>query len=329
MRLYESTGNGDVFPKKMYEDITIDGHKYYMNAEHYTEAAIMLGERRFDMLSRLFNDEIVLEKQNVPYSEMSDSEKAKIVSDVYYQALNETKYAMFDKVRENSAKYGDVPELDSEAKIRIGAENAEIFYKGDPNGTTGAQRVYWKQKYNFVDQAYKAIQGDKSSNKAGYIKDLETLSGKYDGKLSRGDKLIAENYDKVGNDDVFYTGTESYVLKKSKDGITYEMPMSYHDYKSMTKYMDDAKEYAALYVFGNDSDKSSASKIRNQTDNMKTWIAGGLKAASSAMKGNYDLYKKGKLSADEYNAIYYDTLVGKIKSEIRAHYRENYFKKHK
>lgn len=329
LRLYESTGNGDVFPKKMYEDITIDGHKYYMNAEHYTEAAIMLGERRFDMLSRLFNDEIVLEGQDVPYSEMSDSEKATIVESVYKQAMNETKANMFDKVRENSAKYGDVPELDSEAKIRIEAENAEIFYKGDPNGTTGAQRVYWKQKYNFVDQAYKAIQGDKSSNKAGYIKDLETLSKKYDGKLSRGDKLIAENYDKVGNDDVFYTDAESYVLKKSKDGIKYEMPMSYHDYKSMTKYMDDAKEYAALYVFGNDSDKSSASKIRNQTDNMKTWIAGGLKATNSAMKGNYDLYKKGKLSADEYNAIYYDTLVGKIKTEIRAYYREIYFKKHK
>jgi hypothetical protein len=259
--------------------------------------------------------------ENIP---KKDEDKAAFYKSVMSDVRNGIKNSYDVKYIKEASSGNDTVD-----RLAVSKDMSNKAYSAAQNGTTGAQNVYWTQKYNFANQAYKAIQGDKSSNKAGYIKDLETLSEKYDGKLSRGDKLIAENYDKAGNDDVFYTDAEPYVLEKSKDGITYEMPMGYHDYKSMTKYMDDAKEYAALYVFGDDSDKSSASKIRNQNDSMKKWVADGLKAASSAMKGNYDLYKKGKLSADEYNAIYYNTLVGKIKTEIRAYYREIYFKKHK
>lgn len=322
LRLYESTGNGDVFPKKMYEDITISGNTYYMNAEQYKDAAVMLGERRFDMLSRLFNDEIVLKNQDAVYSEMTDSEKSSIVMNVYKQALDETKYAMLDDVKGNTE---DSSEATAIQIVKSKEDEANSINKGNPTGVNGVTYVYWKQKNNFIEQAQKAIADGDKKNAEGFEKDLEKRAEKYDGTLSRGEELIAEMYDKTQNDDLFYTKAESYILQQTSDGIKEKKPMSYHDYSGMMKSMNDASEYVALAVFGNNFDKAKASKIKSSSSNMTKYINAGVTAANAYKRSLANKVRSGEMTQDDADVLYYKELVSKIKSKIRADYKKRYF----
>lgn len=322
LRLYESTGNGDVFPKKMYEDITISGNTYYMNAEQYKDAAVMLGERRFDMLSRLFNDEIVLKNQDTVYSEMTDSEKSSIVMNVYKQALDETKYAMLDDVKGNTE---DSSEATAIQIVKSKEDEANSINKGNPTGVNGVTYVYWKQKNNFIEQAQKAIADGDKKNAEGFEKDLEKRAEKYDGTLSRGEELIAEMYDKTQNDDLFYTKAESYILQQTSDGIKEKKPMSYHDYSGMMKSMNDASEYVALAVFGNNFDKSKASKIKSSSSNMTKYINAGVTATNAYKRSLANKVRSGEMTQDDADVLYYKELISKIKSEVRADYKKRYF----
>ncbi len=326
LRLYESTGNGDVFPKKMYEDITISGNTYYMNAEQYKDAAVMLGERRFDMLSRLFNDEIVLKNQDTVYSEMTDSEKSSIVMNVYKQALDETKYAMLDDVKGNTE---DSSEATAIQIVKSKEDEANSINKENPTGVNGVTYVYWKQKNNFIEQAQKAIADGDKKNAEGFEKDLEKRAEKYDGTLSRGEELIAEMYDKTQNDDLFYTKAESYILQQTSDGIKEKKPMSYHDYSGMMKSMNDASEYVALAVFGNNFDKAKASKIKSSSSNMTKYINAGVTATNTYKRSLANKVRSGEMTQDDADVLYYKELISKIKSEIRADYKEDYFGKTK
>lgn len=326
LRLYESTGNGDVFPKKMYEDITISGNTYYMNAEQYKDAAVMLGERRFDMLSRLFNDEIVLKNQDTVYSEMTDSEKSSIVMNVYKQALDETKYAMLDDVKGNTE---DSSEATSIQIVKSKEDEANSINKGNPTGVNGVTYVYWKQKNNFIEQAQKAIADGDKKNAEGFEKDLEKRAEKYDGTLSRGEELIAEMYDKTQNDDLFYTKAESYILQQTSGNIKEKKPMSYHDYSGMIKSMNDASEYVALAVFGNNFDKAKASKIKSSSSNMTKYINAGVTATNAYKRSLANEVRSGEMTQDDADVLYYKKLVSKIKSEIRDDYKEDYFGKTK
>ncbi len=326
LRLYESTGNGDVFPKKMYEDITISGNTYYMNAEQYKDAAVMLGERRFDMLSRLFNDEIVLKNQDTVYSEMTDSEKSSIVMNVYKQALDETKYAMLDVVKGNAESSAEATAIQI---VKSKEDEANSINKGNPTGVNGVTYVYWKQKNNFIEQAQKAIADGDKKNAEGFEKDLEKRAEKYDGTLSRGEELIAEMYDKTQNDDLFYTKAESYILQQTSDGIKEKKPMSYHDYSGMMKSMNDASEYVALAVFGNNFDKAKASKIKSSSSNMTKYINAGVTATNAYKRSLANKVRSGEMTQDDADVLYYKELISKIKSEIRADYKEDYFGKTK
>ncbi len=320
LRLYESTGNGDVFPKKMYEDITIDGHKYYMNAEHYTEAAIMLGERRFDMLSRLFNDEIVLEKQDVPYSEMSDSEKAKIVSDVYYQALDETKYAMFDKVRKNSAKYGEVPEIDTATKIRVGKENASIMYNSDPTGKNAYDLELYSNADNFIYKSSQATADLSQEEKDEAEKSILEYAKSFPFEGTRGGELAANFYDKMRKNkksdikfaDVFQQYSPDYDLKVTVDGKEYKANLDTEDYIDYHSNVAAAQELLRLACFGSEEEVNLYGSGILEEYKDEPWM----NIITSAMENIPE--------NDEDRLAVYNGTMDKVTNNIRLSYKYKY-----
>ena len=102
--LYERTRENAVFPTVQVKYYVSDGIYYYMNAEDYTEAKRIRGQKSFELVNALLRDKIVLPKQKKRYSRMSDSEKVAALKKCYTLAGMHTKQLMFDKVRENSNK---------------------------------------------------------------------------------------------------------------------------------------------------------------------------------------------------------------------------------
>jgi hypothetical protein len=163
----------------------------------------------------------------------------------------------------------------------------------------------------FYEQAQGAIENDKRTDKSGYYKNLERIMSGYDGTLSRGLQLVAEAYDKTKDERLIYNDKEEYIIEKQSEYKKYYLPLSYHDYVGMMDYMGKAEEYAALMAFGNSSDKASASKMKSGT--MSTYITKGV--------GN------AQRKSGEDDVQYYERLKSKIKSAIRAEYKEDYFEK--
>ena len=78
-RLYDATGDGSVVPNRADKEITVDtGVKMLLTGEEYVRYATERGQSAFELGSSII--------QNPAYSELTDDEKADVISDVYSYA---------------------------------------------------------------------------------------------------------------------------------------------------------------------------------------------------------------------------------------------------
>ena len=108
--LYERTGESSVLPVIQQKKYTKDSVDYHMTAAEYTEVKRMRGQKSFELISKLFADEMSVKLQEKEsgkykvkrYSQMSDEEKVRAIEKCYKDAGDETKEKMFEKIKNHS-----------------------------------------------------------------------------------------------------------------------------------------------------------------------------------------------------------------------------------
>jgi hypothetical protein len=75
LRLASSTGDKGLYPKRPANNITVDGQKYYLNAEEYTKYSIEGGKLRESLTRELI--------KSPAYADMTDSERASMIKGIY------------------------------------------------------------------------------------------------------------------------------------------------------------------------------------------------------------------------------------------------------
>ena len=121
-RLYNATGTGSVVPSRADRSITVDGEKVELTGDQYVEYATTKGQTAFDLLSSIIDTSA--------YKKLSDTEKTKLISEVYEYANSVGKAAVSSYKPDGST-----------AKIQqTGVDPADyILYKStadaDRNGT--------------------------------------------------------------------------------------------------------------------------------------------------------------------------------------------------
>ena len=98
-KLYEKTGDASVLPVSQQKYYTEDKIRYDMSAEEYTAVKKMRGEKSFNYVSRLLDNQKVFKKQGKVYSAMTDSEKVDAIAKCYKQAGEDTKEQMIDRIK--------------------------------------------------------------------------------------------------------------------------------------------------------------------------------------------------------------------------------------
>lgn len=103
LRLYESTGEASVFPSRADKYFTVDGERKDLTAEEYVRYATLKGEKSYKVVYDLVSSDA--------YKKLSDTEKAKAVSDAYDYANQKAKEAISsyapDKWVSKADEFGD------------------------------------------------------------------------------------------------------------------------------------------------------------------------------------------------------------------------------
>lgn len=132
MRLYKSTGDANVFPKRASKYFTVDKERKDLTAEEYVEYATLKGQKSYELLSDLVNSR--------QYQSMSDADKAKAVDQVYDLANQQAKAAISEyqaqswtvKAAEAEKKYG----ISQDVYVSLKTQASGIQSLKDKNGKT-------------------------------------------------------------------------------------------------------------------------------------------------------------------------------------------------
>ena len=121
MRLYKSTGDANVFPKRASKYFTVDKERKDLTADEYVQYATLKGQKSYELLSDLVNSR--------QYQSMSDEEKAKAVDQVYDLANQQAKAA----ISEYQAQSWTVKAVEAEKKYGI-SQDVYISLKTQASG---------------------------------------------------------------------------------------------------------------------------------------------------------------------------------------------------
>ena len=86
LRLYEKTGEGGVFPSRADKYFTVNGKRKDLTSEQYVRYATLKGEKSYKAVSNLVSSDA--------YKQLSDTEKAKAVTEAYDYANQKAKEAI-------------------------------------------------------------------------------------------------------------------------------------------------------------------------------------------------------------------------------------------
>ena len=92
-RLYERTGDSEVFPKSQQKSFTQNGKKYNLDAKEYTRAKKLRGKKSFELVKALMD--------SGEYKKMSDAEKVKAISKCYTEAGQYAKDNTLERVKKS------------------------------------------------------------------------------------------------------------------------------------------------------------------------------------------------------------------------------------
>lgn len=108
--LYDKTGESSVLPVTQQKFYKQNGIYYHMSAKDYTEVKKIRGQKSFELVSNLLNDDMEVKVQNKQtkkyhekrYSQMTDEEKVDAIKKCYEDAGAYAKDKMFEKIKKNS-----------------------------------------------------------------------------------------------------------------------------------------------------------------------------------------------------------------------------------
>ena len=102
LRLYESTGEGGVFPERADKYFTVDGVRKDLTADEYVRYATLKGQKSYNLVSDLVNSKA--------YKKLSNEEKVKAIKETYDYANQKAKQAISnykpDKWVEKADEFG-------------------------------------------------------------------------------------------------------------------------------------------------------------------------------------------------------------------------------
>ena len=88
LRLYDQTGSAAVFPSRVGKVITVDGEDKYLTGDEYVQYATEKGQMSYEIMTNLV--------KNSAYKNLTDTDKAEVVSDVYSYANAMAKTSVSD-----------------------------------------------------------------------------------------------------------------------------------------------------------------------------------------------------------------------------------------
>ena len=114
-RLYETVGDSSVLPITQQKYLSEDNLTRYLTADEHTEVKKIRGQKSFQLISELMADEKTYRVQDdetdkykkLKYSQMSDKQKVKVISDFYKDAGEYAKAKYYVKVYEEAVNSGD------------------------------------------------------------------------------------------------------------------------------------------------------------------------------------------------------------------------------
>lgn len=286
-------------------------------------------------------------------SSMSDKEKLELYTDIRNDITNNIKMPYEHKyIKATSSGNADIDNFFVE---RDAAYNA-LDYSKDDNGefTDGESKGkynYYSRTNSYVNNSLDLIDKNPLLS-AAQKKEQKDKLGEYVRGLkyspTKGQKYImaefddyaksAEEYNKYIDAEISRTGdntlekmhwdsAESKTTSKSKDSIPYTVTYSQPQYAEMVDHMNKGEEYAALYIFGTDKELREYKATLTATE--KAWVNEGVSELNKEAKKIDKYIAKGILSKESRDAYLYYALVGKIKSAVRAGYRETVFDKYR
>ena len=280
---------------------------------------------------------------------MGDKEKLDLYKSIMSDIESNIKLSyMYQYINEYSSKLDSVDAFRVESK----AFSAALKYYKDDDGDIADSRIRGLKNYydiytDLIENSLKLINNNpkiSESTKERQLKELDTYVQKLSYKPSEGQKLVMNAYEKYGvNEEVYnkkikdfisrtddptleklyYDSAQSITVEKTDDNISYTITFSQPDYLKMVNSMDKGQEYAALYVF---KGKNAAETYKGTlTESEQAWIDAGYSEYKKDIKKINNLVSLGIISEHSAPAYYYYALTGKIKSAVRASYRESYF----
>lgn len=93
-RLYRSTGETDALPGKVSKKFSYEKEEYNMNVHEYTDFSRLKGQKSFELINDLINGKSTVQmrknnhKVSLSYSDMTDTEKIRVISNLYKDAAD-------------------------------------------------------------------------------------------------------------------------------------------------------------------------------------------------------------------------------------------------
>ncbi len=286
-------------------------------------------------------------------SGMSDKEKLELYTDIRNDITSNIKLPYEHKyIKATSSGNADIDNFFVERDAAYSALDYSKDDNGDfTDGDSKGKYNYYSRTNSFVNNSLELIdnnpllspaQRKEQKDKLGeYVRGLRyspTLGQKYIMAEFDDYQKSAEEYNKYIDAEISRTGdntldkmhwdsAESKTTSKSKDSIPYTVTYSQPQYAEMVGHMDRGEEYAALYIFG--TDKELREYKATLTAAEKAWVNEGVSELNKEAKKIDKYIAKGILSKESRDAYLYYALVGKIKSAVRASYREDVFGKYR
>lgn len=124
--IYDSTGDSSVLPTAAAKSFAVDGNTINLTGKQYEQFQTQKGQTQFDIVTELADNDL--------FNSMPDTDKAKLISDVYSYATSVAKASMYDyKLTGKDAKI--------QAAIQAGISPAQYlttYYEADDNKQGGA-----------------------------------------------------------------------------------------------------------------------------------------------------------------------------------------------
>lgn len=144
-RIYDQTGDGGVVPERPNRFITVDGERVDLSADQYVQYATERGKMQFEMLESLLG--------NQAYHDLTDSEKASAISDVYKYADAVAKSSISDYQPDSWISEALESDIPAETFILFRATTSALKSDKDANGNTisGSKKTKVLNAINSMD----------------------------------------------------------------------------------------------------------------------------------------------------------------------------------